>query len=125
MWEYLLEIGPWGLSPWLPPFSAVRFPANLSSLKFRIFGNHTGFHGDKILYKNLDLAQDFPNKILFYFLWVKMLAKKASEIFRWPEMCPLGKILAQDFEMAAVTKILRRRDISIAPLLSLGDDSKH
>ena len=29
-----------------------------------------------------------------------------------------GKILAQDFEMAAVTKILARRDKSIAPLLS-------
>ena len=36
-------------------------------------------------------------------------------------MCSLGKILAQDFQMAAVTKILMRREKSIAPLLSLGD----
>ena len=63
---------------------------------------------------NLDLAQDFPNKILFHFYGQKY----SSEIFRWPEMCPLGKILAQDFEMAAVTKILGLRDESIAPLLS-------
>ena len=34
-------------------------------------------------------------------------------------MCSFGKILAQDFLMAAVTKILMRRDKSIAPLLSL------
>ena len=48
----------------------------------------------------------------------KNVCKKSSNIFRWPEMCFLGKILAQDFEMAAVTKILARRDKSIAPLLS-------
>ena len=47
--------------------------------------------------------------------------QKSSKIFRWPEICSLGKILAQDFQMAAVTKILMRRDKSIAPLLSLGD----
>ena len=39
-------------------------------------------------------------------------------------MCSLGKILAQDFQMAGVTKILRR-DKSIAPPLSLGDKHKH
>ena len=39
-------------------------------------------------------------------------------------MSPLGKILAQHFEMAAVTKILMRQDKSIAPLLSLGDKHK-
>ena len=39
-------------------------------------------------------------------------------------MCPLGKLLAQDFEMAAVTKILARRGISIAPHLST-DNRKH
>ena len=33
-------------------------------------------------------------------------------------MCPLGKILAQDFQMAAVTKVLGRRNKTIAPLLS-------
>ena len=71
----------------------------------------------KILYKNLDLAQDF-HKISFYFLWVNMLPKKPPKIFRWSETWPLGKILAQDFYIAAVTKILRRRDKSIAPPLS-------
>ena len=40
-------------------------------------------------------------------------------------MCPLGKILAQDFQMATVTKILMRREKSIAPLLSLGISRKH
>ena len=87
---------------------------------------HTGFlweHFFCILYKNLDLPQDFPNKILFHFLWVKMFAKK-SKISRWPEMCPLGKILAQDFEMTTAAKIMRRRYISIPPLLSLGDKAQ-
>ena len=35
---------------------------------------YTGFYGDKTLYKNLDLTQDFPNKILFHFLWEQNLA---------------------------------------------------
>ena len=70
------------------------------------------------MYKNLDLTQDFPNKISFHFLWVKMLPKNLPKIFRWPEMCPLDKILAQDFQMAAFTKILGRRDASVVPLLS-------
>ena len=77
-----------------------------------------GSYGNKILYKNLDLIQDFPNKISFHFLWVKMLPKNLPKIFRWPEMCPLDKILAQDFQMAAFTKILGRRDTSVVPLLS-------
>ena len=77
-----------------------------------------GSYGNKILYKNLDLTQDFPNKISFHFLWVKMLPKNLPKIFRWPEMCPLDKILAQDFQMAAFTKILGWRDISVVPLLS-------
>ena len=80
--------------------------------------NKGGSYGNKILYKNLDLTQDFPNKISFHFLWVKMLPKNLPKIFRWPEMCPLDKILAQDFQMAAFTKILGRRDISVVPLLS-------
>ena len=86
--------------------------------------DNTGFYGDKILYKNLGLTQDSPNKILFHFLWKQNLAQKSSKIFRWPEMRSFGKILAQDFQMAAVTKILMRRDKSIAPLLSLGDKQK-
>ena len=71
------------------------------------------------MYKNFDLTQDFPNKISFHFLWVKMLPKNLPKIFRWPEMCPLGKILALDFQMAAFTKILGRRDKSVVPLLSM------
>ena len=47
-----------------------------------------------------------------------MFARSSSEIFKWLEMCPLGKILAQDFQMSAVTKILGRRDKSIVLLLS-------
>ena len=74
-----------------------------------------GSCGNKILYKNLDLTQDFP-KISFHFLYVKKIPK----IFRWPEMCPLGRILAQDFQMAAFTKILGRRDKSVVPLLFHG-----
>ena len=77
-----------------------------------------GSYGNKILYKNLDLTQDFPNKISFHLLWVKMLPKNLPKIFRWPEMCPLDKILAQDFQMATFTKILGRRDTSVVPLLS-------
>ena len=63
------------------------------------------FYGNKILYKNRSLFKG------------EMLPK----IFRWPEMCPLGKILAQDFQMAAFTKISGRRDTSIAPLVSIGN----
>ena len=80
-------------------------------------GYKGGSYGNKILYKNLDLTQYFLNKISFHFLWVKMLPKNLPKIFRWPEMCPLDKILAQDFQMAAFTKILGRRDTSVVPLL--------
>ena len=31
-----------------------------------------GSYGNKILHKNLDLTQDFPNKISFHFLWVNL-----------------------------------------------------
>ena len=77
-----------------------------------------GFYGNKILYKNLDLTQDFPNKILFRSLCGKILPENLPKIFRWPEMCPFGKILGQDFQMAAFTKILGRQNILIAPLVS-------
>ena len=70
------------------------------------------------MYKNLDLTQDFPTKILFHFLWVKLLPKNLPKIFRWPEIFPLDKVLAQDFQMAAFTKILGRRDKLVVPLLS-------
>ena len=43
--------------------------------------SNTGFYGEKILYKNLDLAQDSPNKILFHFLerflWKQNLVQKS------------------------------------------------
>ena len=52
------------------------------------------------------------------------LVQKSSKIFKWPEIYSLGKILAQDFQIAAVPKILMLRDKSIAPLLSLGDNKQ-
>ena len=40
-----------------------------------------GSYGNKILYKNLDLTQDFPNKISFHFLgrflWEQKLVQKS------------------------------------------------
>ena len=74
------------LQPMISPINVLTFPPP-----------EGGSYGNKILYKNLDLTQDFPNKISFHFLWVKTLTKNLPKIFRWPEMCPLGKILAQDF----------------------------
>ena len=41
--------------------------------RFDIFPPKGGSYVNKILYKNLDLTQAFPNKISFHFLWVKML----------------------------------------------------
>ena len=49
-----------------------------------------------------------------------MLPKNLPKIFRWPEMCPLDKILAQDFQMAAFTKILGRRNRQYYPRKLLG-----
>ena len=111
-------------SPWLSlnvlpltkaasgPNSAISLTQTFDRILFCVYKG--GSYGNKILYKNLDLAQDFPNKISFHFLWVKMLPKNLPKIFRWPEMCPLDKI----FQMSAFTKILGRRDTSVVPLLS-------
>ena len=41
-----------------------------------------GSCGNKILYKNLDLTQDFSNKISFYFLYLKKMPKNLPKIFR-------------------------------------------
>ena len=71
---------------------------------------YTPYYGDKILYRNLDLTQDFPNKILFHSLWGKNLVRNLPKIIRLTEMCSVGKILAQDFQMATITKILMRRE---------------
>ena len=91
-------------SPWLPknvlpltetangPNSAISLTQTFDRILFYVCKG--GSYGNKILYKNLDLTQDFPNKISFHFSWVKMLPKNLPRIFRWPEMCPLGKILA-------------------------------
>ena len=38
---------------------------------------YTGFYGDKILYKNLDLTQDFPNKICFTFFRAVLMGTKS------------------------------------------------
>ena len=72
----------------------ISHPPSFSGACLNFSGDKGGSYGNKILYKNLDLTQDFPNKISFHFLWVKMLPKNLPKIFRWPEMCPLGKILA-------------------------------
>ena len=98
--------------------STARFLHENLVEKFKIFVQDFVPIRTAHLYKNLDLTQDFPNKISFHFLSVKMLPKNLPKIFRWPEMCPLDKILAQDFQMAAFTKILGRRDTSVVPLLS-------
>ena len=37
------------------------------------FSLNTGFYGDKFLYKNFDLTQDFPNKILFHLYGNKLM----------------------------------------------------
>ena len=79
--------------------------------------------GTKSYIKFSPLPKIFPTRFCFTFMR-KNIRKKSSKIFKWPEMCPLGEILAQDFQMEAVTKILRQQDISIAPLLSLGDKHK-
>ena len=79
----------------------------------------------KNLSKYLDLAQELPNKLLFRFLWVKMFAKKYPRFSDGPEIALFAKS-AKDFEMAAVTEILGRRDKSIAaPLLSTENRSTH
>ena len=62
----------------------------------------TALYGNKILYKNLDLTQDIPNKISFHFLWVKMLPKNLPKIFTWPEMCPRAVLMGTK----SCTKIL-------------------
>ena len=104
--------------------STARFSHETLVEKFKIFVQDFVPIRTASLYKNLDLTQDFPNKISFHFLWVKMLPKNLPNIFRWPEMCPLDKILAQDFQMAAFTKILGRRDTSVVPLLSTENNCK-
>ena len=44
---------------------------------------------------------------------------------KWPEMCYLGKILAQDFQMAAVTKILMQRKNQLHCFFPWGISRKH
>ena len=88
------------------------------------------------------LSKHFPNRTLFQFLWEQNLVQKSSkifptklvtpfmgtksctEIFRDFQMAgnvPSCQILAQDFQMAAVTKILKQQDKSFALLLSTGN----
>ena len=59
----------------------------------------------------------FPQKDFVSFFMGKNVRKKSSKFFRWPEML-LTKSWPKNFQMTAVTKILGRRDNSIAPLLS-------
>ena len=85
---------------------------------------NTRYYGDKILSKNLDLTQDFPNKILFHSLWEQNLVQNLPKIFRLPEMYSFGKILAQDFRMAAITKILMRRENQLRRFFPWGISDK-
>ena len=85
---------------------------------------HTRYYGDKILDKNLDLTQDFPNKILFHSLWEQNIVQNLPKIFRLPEMYSFGKILAQDFQMAAITKILMRRENQLRRFFPWGISDK-
>ena len=85
---------------------------------------YTRYYGDKILYKNPDLTQDFPTKILFHSLWEQNLVQNLPKIFRLPEMYSFGKILAQDFQMAAVTKILMRRENQLRRFFPWGISDK-
>ena len=86
--------------------------------------SYTRYYGDKILSKNLDLTQDFPNKILFHSLWEQNLVQNLPKIFRLPEMYSFGKILAQDFQMAAITKILMRRENQLRRFFPWGISDK-
>ena len=47
--------------------------------------------GSKSCTKNVDLSQDFPNKISFHFLWVKMLPKKFQRFSDGLKCAPLAK----------------------------------
>ena len=93
-------------------------------LYIRFCAFNTRYYGDKILYKNLDFTQDFPNKILFHSLWEQNLVQNFPKIFRLPEMYSFGKILAQDFQMAAITKILMRRENQLRRFFSWGISDK-
>ena len=93
------------------------------SLK-KLLDRNTRYYGDKILSKNLDLTQDFPNKILFHSLWEQNLVQNLPKIFRSPEMYSFGKILAQDFRMAAITKILMRRENQLRRFFPWGISDK-
>ena len=90
----------------------------------KLLDRNTRYYGDKILSKNLDLTQDFPNKILFHSLWEQNLVQNLPRIFRLPEMYSFGKILAQDFQMAAITKILMRRENQLRRFFPLGISDK-
>ena len=86
----------------------------------KILYYNTGFCGDKILYKNLDLTQDFQD-FVSHFMGTKSCAKSSQ----WPKLCSLGKILAQDFQMAAVTEILMRREYQLRCFFPWGISRKH
>ena len=84
------------------------------------------FMGTIFRKKILTLPKFFPTRFSFTFYELKC-SQKIFQDFKWPQMRPLRKILARDFEKAAVMKILGRRDRSIAPLISTGNrkHSKH
>ena len=67
--------------------------------------SYGGSYGNKIFNKNLDLTQDFPDKISFHFLWVKMLPKNLPKIFRYGrKYALLAKSWAKIFKWQPIRK---------------------
>ena len=104
------------------PIVGRAFPLARTGERWKV--PYTRYYGDKILSKNLDLTQDFPNKILFHSLWEQNLVQNLPKIFRLPEMYSFGKILAQDFRMATITKILMRRENQLRRFFPWGISDK-
>ena len=67
-----------------------------------------GSYGYKVSYKNLDLIQDFPNKISFHFLWVKMLPKNLPRFSDGRKCVLMAKSWPKIFKWQPCTKILGR-----------------
>ena len=116
--------GVWMANRGVTPQGLRRILRELRERGFRWYVHaYTVFMVTKSCTKFLILPTRFSQDFVSLFMGTN-LVQKSSKIFRWSEMCSLGKILGQDFQTAAVTKILMRRDKSIASLLSLGDKQK-
>ena len=82
---------------------------------------NTRYYGDKILYKNLDLTQDFPNKILFHSLWEQNLVQNLPQDLQIAGNVLIWQNLSLRFSNGGYHENLDAARKSIAPLLSLGD----